>query len=129
VKQIGRQRRHKSIARKIRGVEGRPRLVVFRSKKHIYAQVINDSLGKVVTSASTLSKEFSAKGEISPQSGGKGKKIKTSNQDAAKEVGKMISGKAQALGVKAVSFDRGGYKYHGRVKKLAEGAKEGGLKF
>lgn len=127
MKQIGRQRRHNSIARKIRGVESQPRLVVFRSKKHIYAQVINDSLGKVVTSASTLSKEFSAKGGSA--SGGKGKKIKTSNQEAAKEVGKMISEKAKKLGVETVSFDRGGYRYHGRVKKLAEGAREGGLKF
>jgi len=117
VKQIGRKRRHKSIARKIRGVESQPRLVVFRSKKHIYAQVINDSLGKVLISASTLSKEF------------KEKNIKPTNQDAAKEVGGMISERAKGLGVKAVSFDRGGYKYHGRVKKLAEGAREGGLKF
>ncbi len=117
MKQIGRQRRHKSIARKARGLKDRPRLVVFRSKKHIYAQVINDSLGKVVTNASTLSKEF------------KEKKIKSTNQDAAKEIGKMIAKKAKSLGVEAVSFDRGGYKYHGRAKKLAEGAREGGLKF
>jgi len=117
MKQIGRKRRHKSIARKVRGIESRPRLVVFRSKKHIYAQVINDSLGKVVVSVSTLSKEF------------KEKKVKPTNQDAAKEIGKMISEKAKSSGVKTVSFDRGGYKYHGRVKKLAEGAKEGGLKF
>ena len=117
MKQIGRWRRHNSIARKIRGVESQPRLVVFRSKKHIYAQVINDSLGKVVTSVSTLSKEF------------KEKKIKSTNQEAAKEVGKMISEKAKKLGVETVSFDRGGYRYHGGVKKLAEGAREGGLKF
>jgi len=116
VKTIGRKRRHGSIARKVKGVESRPRLVVFRSKKHIYAQVINDSLGKVVASFSTLSIEF------------KEKKIKTTNQDAAKEVGKIISEKVKSLGVKTVSFDRGGYKYHGRVKKLAEGAREGGLK-
>jgi len=127
MKQIGRKRRHKSIARKVRGVESQPRLVVFRSKKHIYAQVINDSLGKVVVSASTLSKEFSAKGGSA--SGGKGRETKPTNQDAAKEIGKMISEKAKSLGVKTVSFDRGGYKYHGRVKKLAEGAREGGLKF
>ncbi|NQT28613.1 MAG: 50S ribosomal protein L18 [Candidatus Omnitrophica bacterium] len=117
MKQVGRKRRHKSIARKVRGTESRPRLVVFRSKKHIYAQVINDLLGKVITSISTLSKEF------------KEKKIKFTNQDAAKEIGKMISEKAKSLGVKAISFDRGGYKYHGRVRKVAEGAKEGGLKF
>jgi len=117
VKQIGRQRRHSSITRKVRGVESRPRLVVFRSKKHIYAQVINDFLGRVVTSVSTISKEF------------KEKKIKSTNQEAAKEVGKMISEKAKKLGVESVSFDRGGYRYHGRVKKLAEGAREGGLRF
>jgi len=117
MKQIGRQRRHKSIARKVRGVEGRPRLAVFRSKKHIYAQVINDAAGKVILSVSTLGKEF------------KEKKLKSTNQDAAKEIGKIISEKAKKLGVEVVSFDRGGYKYHGRVKKLAEGAREGGLKF
>ncbi len=117
MKQIGRKRRHKSIARKIRGVESRPRLVVFRSKKHIYAQVINDSLGKVVACVSTLGKEF------------KEKNMKSSNQDAAKEIGKIISQKAISLGVKNVSLDRAGYKYHGRLKKLAEGAREGGLKF
>ncbi|MDP8289591.1 MAG: 50S ribosomal protein L18 [Candidatus Susulua stagnicola] len=126
MKKIGRKRRHKSIARKVRGVESRPRLVVFRSKKHIYAQVINDAAGKVITAVSTLSKEFSAKGGSA--SGGKEKKIKTTNQDAAKEVGKIISEKVKSLGVETVSFDRGGYKYHGRVKKLAEGAREGGLK-
>ncbi len=117
MRQTGRQRRHHSIARKVRGVESRPRLAVFRSKKHIYAQVINDSLGKAVTSASTLSKEF------------KEKKMKSTNQEAAKEVGKIISEKAKKLGVESVRFDRGGYRYHGRVKKLAEGAREGGLKF
>ncbi|MDP8289365.1 MAG: 50S ribosomal protein L18 [Candidatus Susulua stagnicola] len=116
MKKIGRKRRHKSIGRKVKGVESRPRLVVFRSKKHIYAQVVNDSLGKVLASSSTLGAEF------------KEKKIKSTNQDAAKEIGKIISDKAKGLGVKAVCFDRGGYKYHGRVKKLAEGAREGGLK-
>lgn len=115
MKKIGRARRHKSIAGKIRGSQNRPRLVVFRSKKHIYVQITDDSSGKVLTSFSTLNKEF------------KDKKIKSTNQEAAKEVGKMISGKATALGVKVVSFDRGGYKYHGRVRKLAEGAREGGL--
>ncbi|MCK4520010.1 MAG: 50S ribosomal protein L18 [Candidatus Omnitrophica bacterium] len=117
MKQIGRERRHKSISRKVKGVESRPRLVVFRSKKHIYAQVIDDVFGKVMASVSTLSGEF------------KEKKIKSTNQEAAKEIGKMISEKAQKAGIKSVCFDRGGYKYHGRVKKLAQGAREGGLKF
>jgi large subunit ribosomal protein L18 len=121
VKQLGRKRRHQNITGKIKGTEVRPRLVVFRSKKHIYAQLINDTLGRVITSASTLSKEFSA-------SGGS-EKMKTTNQQAAKYVGKIISEKAKKLGVKSISFDRGGYKYHGRVRKLAEGAREGGLEF
>ncbi len=117
MKRIGRKRRHTRITKKIKGSQERPRLVVFRSKKHIYAQIINDAAHKVVSSCSTLSKEF------------KDKKIKTSNKDAAKEVGKILSSRALALGIKAISFDRGGYKYHGRVKNLADGAKEGGLKF
>jgi len=89
--------------------------------------VINDAAGKVITAVSTLSKEFSAKGGSA--SGGKEKKIKTTNQDAAKEVGKIISEKVKSLGVETVSFDRGGYKYHGRVKKLADGIREAGIKF
>ncbi len=117
MKRIGRKRRHKSIAHRVRGSASRPRLVVFRSKKHIYAQIIDDALGKVIAEFSTLHKEFKAK------------KMKATNQEGANEVGKMISEKAQKLGVKNVCFDRGGYKYHGRVKKLAEGAREGGLKF
>ncbi|MFH1518973.1 MAG: 50S ribosomal protein L18 [Candidatus Omnitrophota bacterium] len=117
MKRIGRERRHKSIARRVRGCESRPRLVVFRSKKHIYAQIINDDLGKVMVEFSTLHKEFKAM------------KIKAADQKGANEVGKMISEKAQKSGIKNVCFDRGGYKYHGRVKKLAEGAREGGLKF
>lgn len=117
MKQIGRKRRHKSVSLKARGSGSRPRLVVFRSKKHIYAQVINDDLGKVIASVSTLSGEF------------KEKKIKSTNQEAAKEIGKIISQKAQKAGIESVCFDRGGYKYHGRVMKLAQGAREGGLKF
>ena len=119
MKQIGRKRRHESICRKIRGTESRPRLVVFRSKKHIYAQVINDTLGKVIVNVSTLSKEFSVSSV----------KVKNTNQEAARKVGKIISEKAQKAGIKFVCFDRGGYKYHGRVKELAQGAREGGLKF
>ena len=117
MKQIGRKRRHTRITKKIKGSQERPRLVVFRSKKHIYAQIINDADQKVVSSCSTLNKEF------------KDKKIKSSDKDAAKEVGKILSSKALTIGIEAVSFDRGGYKYHGRIKSLADGAKEGGLKF
>jgi large subunit ribosomal protein L18 len=92
-------------------------LVVFRSKKHIYAQLVYDDSGKVTTGCSTLSTEF------------KTKKIKSNDKGAAKEVGKLIALKAQKLGIKEVNFDRAGYKYHGRVAALAEGAREGGLKF
>lgn len=117
MKKIGRVHRHKRITKKMKGVEGRPRLVVFRTKKHIYAQVINDEQQKVIIGCSTLSKIFKDKG------------IKTSDKDAAKEVGKLIAAMALKSGVKTVSYDRGGYKYHGRIESLAQGAREGGLKF
>ena len=93
---------------------GRPRLSIFRSGKHIYAQVIDDTQALTVASASTAEKE----------SGGKGY-----NVDAATQVGKKIAERALAKGVKQVMFDRGGYIYHGRVKALAEAAREGGLEF
>jgi large subunit ribosomal protein L18 len=95
----------------------RPRLSVFRSSLHIYAQIIDDAQGKTVASASTLDKEL------------KGKLKTGANIDAAKEVGKLIAARATAKGVKAVAFDRGGYKYHGRIKALADAAREGGLAF
>ena len=117
MKKTGRERRHKRVAKKVRGSKKKPRLVVFRSKKHIYAQLIDDNHQRVITGCSTLSHEF------------KNKKIKSTNKEGAKEVGKMISHKAVGVGIKAVCFDSGGYKYHGRVKSLAEGAREGGLKF
>ena len=101
----------------MKGSSERPRLVVHRSSKHIYAQIVNDQDRKVLTGCSTLTKEF------------KEKNIKTTDQSAAKEIGKLIAQKAQGLGVKVVSFDRAGYKYHGRVKALADGAREGGLSF
>ncbi len=113
----GRARRHKRILKKTRGTEERPRLVVFRSKKHIYAQLVDDQKQRVITGCSTLSKEFR---EL---------KIKSTNKEAAKEVGKLIAKKAQERGITKVCFDRAGYKYHGRVRALAEGAREGGLKF
>jgi len=101
----------------MKGIADRPRLVVFRTKKHIYAQVINDDEQKVVIGCSTLSKVFKDKG------------VKATDKEAAKEIGKLIASAALKSGVKTVSFDRGGYKYHGRIKSLAEGAREGGLKF
>lgn len=102
------------IRKTVTGTEVRPRLSVYRSNKEIYAQLINDVDGKTIAAASSLEKEFEAKGNKS---------------DVAKEVGKKIAEKAVAAGVEACAFDRGGYLYHGRVKSLAEGAREGGLKF
>ncbi len=112
-----RERRHERVTKKVQGTSAKPRLVVFRSKKHIYAQLIKDDVNSVVTGCSTLSKEF------------KDKNIKSTNKEAAKEIGKLIAAKAVALGIKEVCFDRAGYKYHGRVQALSEGAREGGLKF
>ena len=113
----GRKNRHTRITKKMKGTQGQPRLVVFKSKKHIYAQLIDDKDLKVITGRSTLSKDFKDKGK------------KGSDQTAAKEMGKIIAKEALALKIKKVSFDRAGYKYHGRVKALAEGAREGGLEF
>ena len=115
MKKISRVRRHKRVTKKIQGRTDMPRLVVFRSKKHISAQLIDDSQHKVLGGKSTCSKDF--------------KGSKTSDVKAANELGKMIADQAVSLGVKTVSFDRGGYKYHGRVKAVADGAREGGLKF
>jgi large subunit ribosomal protein L18 len=96
---------------------GRPRLSVFRSGKHIYAQIIDDSAGKTLAAASTLDKDLKAA-------------LKTgADKDAAAAVGKLIAERSKAAGVLAVVFDRGSYLYHGRVKALAEAAREGGLDF
>ncbi|OAB79591.1 50S ribosomal protein L18 [Cochleicola gelatinilyticus] len=103
------------IRKTISGTEQRPRLAVFRSNKEIYAQLIDDVNGKTITAASSRDKDIDAS--------------KVNKVEAAKLVGKAIAEKAQKAGVDAVSFDRGGYLYHGRVKSLAEGAREGGLKF
>jgi large subunit ribosomal protein L18 len=110
-----RKRRMRSKLR--RSAHGRPRLSVFRSGKNIYAQVIDDAKGVTLAAASTLDKEL------------KGKLKKGTDRAAAAEVGKLIAKRAVAAGVKNVMFDRGGYLYHGRVKALAEAAREGGLKF
>ena len=96
---------------------GRPRLSVFRSGLHIYAQVIDDVAGNTIAAASTIDKAL------------KGALKSTANIEAAKAVGKLIAERAVAKGVKEVAFDRGGYKYHGRVKALADAAREGGLSF
>jgi large subunit ribosomal protein L18 len=103
------------IRKTIAGTAQRPRLAVFRSNKEIYAQLIDDVTGTTITAASSRDKDLKAS--------------KANKTEAAKLVGKAIAEKAQKAGVEAVSFDRGGYLYHGRVKSLAEGAREGGLKF
>ena len=113
----GRASRHRRIRRVVRGSEGRPRLVVFRSVKHIYAQVVDDDRGVTVAAAGSLSPEL----KDTLRSGG--------NVAAAKAVGELIARKAKAGGVAAVVFDRGGYKYHGRVKALADAARAAGLVF
>ncbi|UCC95441.1 MAG: 50S ribosomal protein L18 [Candidatus Omnitrophota bacterium] len=122
MKAKGREKRHKRIRTKLKGDENKPRMVVFRSKKHIYAQLINDRIQQSIIGCSTLTKEFHG-------SEAKGKKRKTNNKDAAKEIGKFLAQKAAHRGIKEVCFDRGGYKYHGRVRALAEGAREAGLRF
>ena len=103
------------IRKTVSGTEQRPRLAVFRSNKEIYAQLIDDVSGKTIIAASSRDKDIDAS--------------KVNKVEAAKLVGKSIAEKAVKSGVEAVSFDRGGYLYHGRVKSLAEGAREGGLKF
>ena len=114
-KSIRRQKIRYNIRKKVAGSEQKPRLSVFRSNTGIYAQLIDDVKGVTLASASTKDKGVAAE---------KGKKI-----DQSKTVGQEIAKKAVALGVKEIIFDRGGYLYHGRVKALAEGAREGGLKF
>jgi large subunit ribosomal protein L18 len=115
---LNKSQRRLRIRRRIRkistGTEARPRLSVFRSNKEIYAQLIDDVKGVTLAAASSLDKGFDAKGTKS---------------EIAKEVGKAIAERAQKIGVTSVAFDRGGNLYHGRVKSLAEGAREGGLKF
>jgi len=112
-----RRRRHYRVRRKIHGTATRPRLAVFRSNKYIYAQVIDDEAGKTLAAASSRDKDFSGK-------------LKTgADRAAAAEVGKLVAARAVAAGVKDVVFDRGAYLFHGRVKALADGAREGGLNF
>ena len=110
-------RKHVRVRKKISGTPEKPRLNVYRSLKHIYAQVIDDKSGRTLVAASTLDEAL--KGKI--QNGG--------NKEAAREVGKLIAQRALDKGITSVVFDRGGYIYHGRVKELAEGAREAGLNF
>ena len=109
-----REVRHLRVRKKINGTTERPRLSVYRSLKGIYVQIIDDTKGNTLVSASTLDKEV---------------KTKSSNIEAAKEVGTLIANRAIKAGIKTVVFDRGGYIYHGKVKALAEAAREAGLEF
>lgn len=113
-KNKSRMRRHKRVRGKVSGTPECPRLNVFRSSMHIYAQIIDDVNGKTLCAASSTEKGFGMYG---------------GNCDAAKKVGQMIAEKAKQAGITDVVFDRGGYVYHGRVAALAEGAREGGLNF
>ncbi|WP_096225955.1 50S ribosomal protein L18 [Geobacillus sp. FJAT-46040] len=110
-----RKKRHARIRKKIFGTAERPRLSVFRSNKHIYAQIIDDTKSATIVSASTLDKEFGLDS--------------TNNIEAAKKVGELVAKRALEKGIKKVVFDRGGYLYHGRVKALADAAREAGLEF
>ncbi len=113
----GRAMRHRRIRQVVRGSGSRPRLVVFRSVNHIYAQIVDDERGATLAAAGSLSKELRA----AAKPGG--------NVAAAKAVGELIARKAKEKGIAAVVFDRGGYKYHGRVKALADAARAAGLSF
>jgi len=108
-----RQARHVRLRKKIEGDGQRPRLAVFRSLQHIYAQVIDDATGTTLAAASSQEKGLGA----------------TGNAEGAKKIGLALAERAKAKGVSAVVFDRGGFRYHGRVASLAEGAREGGLEF
>jgi len=109
-----RKRRHRRVRGKVAGTPQRPRLNVFRSKAHIYAQLIDDSQGVTICAASSVEKGFDGP---------------SGNIDAAKKIGEAIAARAKEKGIAEVVFDRGGYLYHGRVKALAEGAREAGLQF
>jgi large subunit ribosomal protein L18 len=114
----GRMRRKKRVRKKVKGTTGRPRLSVFKTSKHIYAQIIDDTGGRTLADASSLSKE------IRPQIAGKG-----GNKEGAAVVGASIAKRALEKGIKKVVFDRNGFIYHGRIKVLAEAAREHGLEF
>lgn len=113
VKDIARQKKKMRIRRRVKGTQERPRLCVFRSAKHIYAQVIDDVTGTTLVSASTLDVEG----------------LKGANKNSAQAIGQEVAKRALTKNIKAVVFDRNGYLYHGRVKALADGAREAGLNF
>jgi large subunit ribosomal protein L18 len=114
-KSVLRGRRHYRVRKKVAGTTARPRLAVFRSNKHIVAQVIDDATGRTLAAASTVEKDLRAGA--------------TGNKSAAASVGRLVGERAKAAGVSTVVFDRGGFRYHGRVAALAEAAREAGLEF
>ncbi len=114
--QVARARRHHRVRKKVSGTPGRPRLAVFRSNRHVVAQVIDDISGRTLAAASSL--------EASVRTAGP-----SGNRDAAAAVGKLVAERAKAAGVSKVAFDRGGFLYHGRVAALADAARETGLEF
>ncbi len=116
-KNVLRKRRHLRVRKRVSGTAERPRLNVFRSLKHIYAQIIDDETGTTLVAASSLDDAV-----------GEGKKS-CGNKESARQVGELIARKALEKGISEVVFDRGGYLYHGRIRELAEGAREAGLKF
>ena len=116
-KQLGRTRRHHRVRKKVSGTPQRPRLAVFRSNKHITAQVIDDRSGRTLASASTVEKDLRSNLGT------------TANKAAATTIGRLVAERAKAAGVAQVVFDRGGFLYHGRVAAVAEAAREAGLEF
>src|SRR5262245_4728730 len=117
IKAVARMRRQARVRRRVRGTPGRPRLAVFRSQKHVYVQVIADDQGQTLLAVSTLTPEL--RGELK----------KTADVQAAKQVGLLLARRCKEKGTNRVVFDRNGFQYHGRVRAVAEGAREGGLEF
>ncbi|HLF43697.1 MAG TPA: 50S ribosomal protein L18 [Acidimicrobiia bacterium] len=113
-RQDARARRHTRVRKRVRGTGERPRLAVFRSNRYIYAQIIDDNLGRTLASASSQETDL---------------RKSTLNMSTAAKVGELLAGRAKDAGVSTVVFDRGGYKYHGKVKALADAARESGLEF
>jgi large subunit ribosomal protein L18 len=116
-RKYARRKRHLRVRKKVSGTPEKPRMAVFRSEKHMYAQIIDDTTHHTLCASSTLNDEF------------KGTLDKTWDKTAAEKVGEDIANKAKEAGIEEVVFDRGGFKYHGRVKALADGARNAGLKF
>ena len=114
-KAVARKRRHTRVRKKVTGTSARPRLVITRSARHILVQVVDDTVGQTLASASTMEKDVRA--------------ASSDKSAKAREVGKLVASRAKEAGVSTVVFDRGGHKYHGRVAALADGAREGGLEF